>query len=93
MNRLDGLDDRALVLEDGWLNVLRWGSSEHRFPVSDLGETEIVRDDKKKLLGKGEERIRLRFGSIATAIWVPGQVIRRRPSLSPPTIGRFTWKS
>jgi hypothetical protein len=73
MKRLAGLDDRALVLEDGWLNVLRWGSGEHRFPVSDLGETEIVRDDKKKLFGKGEERIRLRFGSIATAIWVPAE--------------------
>jgi hypothetical protein len=72
MQHLDGLHDRALVLDDGWLDCMRYGSSEHRFRVGDLGETEIVRDDKKKLLGKGrEERIRLRFGAIATAIWVP----------------------
>jgi len=71
MQRLDGLDDRALVLEDGWLSVLRWGASQQRFPLSELGDTEVVRDDKKKVFGKGEERIRVRFGSIATAIWVP----------------------
>ena len=71
MQRLDGLDDRALVLEDGWLNVMRWGASQQRITISDLGETEIVRDDKKKLFGAGEERIRVRFGSVITAIWVP----------------------
>jgi len=71
MQRLDGLDDRALVLEDGWLNVLRWGSSQHRFPLSELGDTEVARDDKKKLFGQGEERIRVSFGGVATAIWVP----------------------
>jgi hypothetical protein len=72
MQRLDGLDDRALVLDDGWLDCLRWGSSEHRCRIEDLGETEIIRDDKRKRFGKGgEERIRLRFGGIATAIWVP----------------------
>ncbi len=72
MERLDGLDERSLVLDDGWLDCMRYGSSEHRFRVGDLGETEIVRDDKKKLFGKGrEERIRVRFGGIATAIWVP----------------------
>jgi hypothetical protein len=71
VERLDGLDERSLVLDDGWLDVLRWGSSENRFPVAQLGETEIVRDDKKKLFGKGEERIRIRFGAVATAIWLP----------------------
>jgi hypothetical protein len=71
MERLDGLDDRALVLEEGWLNVLRWGNTQHRIPIAELGETEIVRDDKKKLIGKGEERLRVRFGAVATAIWVP----------------------
>jgi hypothetical protein len=72
MERLDGLDDRALILDDGWLEVLRWGGSEHRFRVSDLGATEIVRDDKKGRFGRGgEERVRVRFGSVATAIWVP----------------------
>lgn len=66
METLEGLDDRALVLDGGWLDVLRWGASQMRFPVSQLGESEIVRDDKRK-----QERIRVRFGSIATAIWVP----------------------
>ena len=42
---------------------MRWGGSQHRFRVSDLGATEIVRDDKKRRFGKGgEERIRVRFG-------------------------------
>ena len=72
MHRLDGLDERALVFDDGWLDVTRWGASTHRFRVSDLGETEIVRDDKKGRFGKaGEEHIRVRFGGAATAIWVP----------------------
>jgi hypothetical protein len=66
MEQLDGLDDRALVLDGGWLDVLRWGASQIRFPVSQLGETELVRDDKRK-----QERVRLRFGSVATAIWLP----------------------
>lgn len=73
MQRLDGLDDRSLVLEDGFLNVMRWGSSTDRIALSDLGETELVRDDKKKLFGSGEERFRLRFGAIVTAIWVPAE--------------------
>ena len=36
---------------------------------------------------------RSRSGGDATAIWVLGQVIRRWPSSSEPTVGRFTWKS
>lgn len=71
MQRLDGLDDRSLVLEDGFLNVMRWGSSTDRIALTDLGETELVRDDKKKLFGANEERCRLGFGAIVTAIWVP----------------------
>ena len=72
MQRLDGLHDRTLVLDGGWLDCMRFGDSQNRFRVSDLGETEIVRDDVKKRFGKGgEERIRVRFGGIATAIWVP----------------------
>lgn len=67
---LEGLDDRALELEEGHLTVLRWGDLVERFPLSKLGETEIVRDDKKKLFGAGQERMRLRFGPIATAIWL-----------------------
>ena len=72
MHRLDGLHERSLVLEDGWLDCMRDGDSQHRFRVSDLGETEVVRDDVKKRFGKGgAQRIRVRFGGIATAIWVP----------------------
>jgi hypothetical protein len=26
MQRLDGLDERALILDDGWLEVLRYGA-------------------------------------------------------------------
>lgn len=70
MERIDGLDDRTLILEDGFLSVLRWGDTVDRIPLSNLGETEVVRDDKKKLFGAGEERIRMRFGGIVTAIWV-----------------------
>lgn len=70
MALLEGLDDRALELEDGHLTVLRWGDLVERFPLSKLGETEIVRDDKKKLFGDNIERVRLRFGPIATAIWL-----------------------
>jgi hypothetical protein len=71
LHRLDGLHDRALILDDGWLDCLRFGKSQHRFHVSDLGPTEVVRDDRKKRLSrKDEKRIRVRFGGIATAIWV-----------------------
>ena len=43
----------------------------HEFSSKPTPQYEIVRDDKKRLRGKGEERIRVRFGAIATAIWVP----------------------
>ena len=36
---------------------------------------------------------RSRSGGEAIASWVPGQVIRRCPAGSVPTIGRLTWKS
>jgi hypothetical protein len=32
-------------------------------------------------------------GAVATATWVVGQVICRRPSSPTETVGRFTWKS
>lgn len=70
MERLEGLDDRALILEDGFLSVTRWGDNVSRIALSDLGETELVRDDKKKLFGDNQERVRLRFGAIVTAIWI-----------------------
>lgn len=67
---LEGLDDRALILEDGFLTVTRWDDLVERIPVAKLGETEIVRDDKRKVFGPNIERVRLRFGAIATAIWL-----------------------
>lgn len=67
---LEGFDDRALILEDGFLTVTRWGDTVERIPLAKIGTTEIVRDDKKKLFGDNVERIRLRFGAIATAIWL-----------------------
>ena len=71
VERLDGLHDRALVLEDGWLDCLRFGKSQARYRMSDLGPTEVVRDDRKKRLSRHDEkRIRVRFGGIDTAIWV-----------------------
>ncbi len=74
VHRLDGLHDRSLVFDDGWLDCMRHGDSQHRFRVSDLGPTEVVRDDTKKRFGRGgEERIRVRFGGVATAIWVPAE--------------------
>ena len=69
--RLDGLHDRSLILEDGWLDCMRFGKSQARYRVEDLGETEVVRDDRKKRLSRSDEkRIRVRFGGIDTAIWV-----------------------
>jgi hypothetical protein len=70
MELLNGLHDRSLILEDGFLDVRRWGDEVSRIAVADLGETEIVRDDKKHMFGKTEELIRLRFGAIVTAIWI-----------------------
>jgi hypothetical protein len=70
MERLNGLDDRTLILEEGFLSVQRWGDNVSRIALADLGETEVVRDDKKKMFGANEERIRVRFGAIVTAIWV-----------------------
>lgn len=70
--RLDGIHDRALVLDDGWLEVRRFERTERRIRVADLGPTEVVRDDRKKRLSRPDEhRFRLRFGGdMETAIWV-----------------------
>lgn len=71
MQTLEGLDDRALALDGDNLQVLRWGGEEHRVPLSQLQPASIVRDDKRKLFGSGEERLRIGFGAIVTNIWVP----------------------
>ena len=80
MQKLEGCDDRALILEEGWLNVMRWGASQHRFPISEVGPSEVARNDKGKLLGlfgQKVERVRICFGEpgytgrLATSIWLP----------------------
>lgn len=72
MRRLEGLHDRALVLDGEWLDCLRFGKSRHRVRVAELGATEVERDDRKKRLNRPDEhRIRVRFGGdMDTAIWV-----------------------
>jgi len=74
MLKLEGTDDRALVLDGNQLQVLRWGGVQNQYPVTELVAGTVVRDDKGKTLGmfgKAEERVHVRFGAIATAIWVP----------------------
>ena len=71
MQMLEGLDDRALALDGDNLQVLRWGSEQDRVPLASLGPAQIVRDDKRKLFGADEERVRIGFGALITNIWVP----------------------
>lgn len=71
METLEGLDDRALALDGENLQILRWGSEQDRVPLAMLEPAEIVRDDKGGLLSKKQERLRLKFGAVITAIWVP----------------------
>jgi hypothetical protein len=71
MERLEGLDDRALALDGDNLQVLRWGAEQNRFPVSGLEAGSLTRDDKKKLFGEDVQRVRVGFGAVATNIWVP----------------------
>jgi hypothetical protein len=71
MLKLEGLDDRALALDGDNLQILRWGGEEQRVPLANLRPGEIVRDDKRKLLGANEERVRLGFGGLVTNIWLP----------------------
>jgi hypothetical protein len=74
MQKLEGCDDRALVLDGNQLQALRWGAVQNQVPVSELTPGTVVRDDKGKTLGvfgKAEERVRLDFDRLALAIWVP----------------------
>jgi hypothetical protein len=76
MTKLDGCDDRALILDGDHLETLRWGSVQNRSLVSELDPGEVVRDDKGKtlgLFGSKEERYRVSFGGIAAMIWVPAE--------------------
>ena len=74
MRKLDGCDERALVLEDHHLASLRWGGEQARFPLSELTAGRVVRHDKGKLLGvfgKKEQRVRTDFDRLPLAVWVP----------------------
>ena len=71
MQMLEGLDDRALALDGSNLQILRWGSEQDRVPLASLSPAKIERDDKRKLFGADEERVRIGFGGLVTNIWVP----------------------
>jgi hypothetical protein len=74
MQKLEGCDDRALVLDGNQLQALRWGGVQNQIPVSELDPGKVIRDDKGKMLGvfgKAEERVRVDFDRLALAIWVP----------------------
>jgi hypothetical protein len=71
MAMLEGLDDRALALDGANLQILRWGAEQNRVPLANLEPAKIVRDDKKKLFGANEERVRIGFGAVITNIWIP----------------------
>lgn len=71
METLEGLDDRALAIDGSNLQILRWGAEQDRVPLANLEPAKIVRDDKKKLFGANEERVRIGFGAMITNIWVP----------------------
>jgi hypothetical protein len=79
MEKLEGCDDRAMILDGDHLEILRWGDVQHRMPVTSLEPGEVVRDDKGKtlgLFGNAEERARISFGNLAATIWVP---LERQP--------------
>jgi hypothetical protein len=72
--KIDGCDDRALLLEDTHLSALRWGAEQIRVPLVELTPGKVLRDDKGKMLGvfgSKEERVRIDFDRLPLAIWVP----------------------
>jgi hypothetical protein len=74
VEKLEGCDDRALVLEDNHLSALRWGAEQARVPLSELSPGSVMRDDKGKTLGvfgSKEDRVRVDFDRLVLAIWVP----------------------
>jgi hypothetical protein len=74
MQKLEGCDDRALVLDGNQLQALRWGAVQTQVPVTELTPGKVFRDDKGKtlgLFGKAEERARVDFDRLPLAIWVP----------------------
>jgi hypothetical protein len=74
MKKIEGCDDRALILDGNQLQALRWGGVEAQVPVSELSPGQVLRDDKGKMLGvfgKPEDRVRIDFDRLDLAIWVP----------------------
>jgi len=71
MEMLEGCDDRAQAIDGSNLQILRWGAEQERVPLVNLTPSEVVRDDRKKLFGANEERVRLSFGGLITNIWLP----------------------
>jgi hypothetical protein len=76
MEKIDGCDDRALMLTDTHIEAMRWGASVEggRVPLMELTPGQVIRDDKGKMLGvfgKPEDRVRIDFDRLLLAIWVP----------------------
>jgi hypothetical protein len=74
MEKIEGCDDRALVLDGNQLQALRWGAVQTQVPITELSPGKVFRDDKGKLLGvfgKPEDRVRIDFDRLPLAIWVP----------------------
>jgi hypothetical protein len=74
MQKIEGCDDRALVLDGNQLQALRWGAVQTQVPVTELSAGNVLRDDKGKMLGvfgSKEERVRIDFDRLPLAIWVP----------------------
>jgi hypothetical protein len=76
MEKIDGCDDRALMLTDTHLEAMRWGATQEngRVPLMELSPGQVVRDDKGKTLGmfgKPEERVRIDYDRLVLACWIP----------------------
>jgi hypothetical protein len=74
MQKLEGCDDRALVLDGNQLQALRWGGVQAQIPITELTPGKVLRHDKGKMLGvfgKAEERVRIDFDRLDLNIWVP----------------------
>ena len=74
MQKIEGCDERALVLDGNQLQALRWGGVQAQVPVSELTPGKVLRDDKGKMLGvfgKHEDRVRIDFDRLDLAIWIP----------------------
>ena len=49
MQKLEGCDDRAMVLDGNQLQVLRYGTLENQYPITEVGRGDVTRDDKGRL--------------------------------------------